>query len=38
MDIRKQLEKIIDTTGLSDKKLAEMWEKWQEKSTLLVKG
>jgi hypothetical protein len=30
MDIRKQLEKVIDTTGLSDSMVAELWEKWNQ--------
>ncbi|WP_256942629.1 hypothetical protein [Bacillus sp. OV166] len=30
MDIRKQLEKVIDTRGLSDSKLAELQEKWSK--------
>lgn len=31
MDIRRQLEKIIDTKGLSDKKVLKLWEQWQKK-------
>jgi hypothetical protein len=27
--IRRKLEQVIDTRGLSDRKLAELWEKWE---------
>jgi hypothetical protein len=36
MDIRKQLEKVIDTKGLSDSKLMELWEEWRKSGNMNV--
>jgi hypothetical protein len=36
MDIRPKLEKIIDTRGLSDTRLAELWENWRKKGRVNV--
>lgn len=30
MNIRKELEKFIDTRPFSDKQLCEMWKKWNK--------
>lgn len=29
MDVRKQLEKFIDTKGLTDEQIKTLWENWQ---------
>lgn len=33
MNIRKELEKFIDTRPFSDKQLCEMWRKWKKTNT-----
>ena len=30
MNIRKELEKFIDTRPFNDKQLCEMWKKWRK--------
>lgn len=32
MNIRKELEKIIDTKGLTDEQLRRLWRQWQKKT------
>lgn len=33
MNIRKELEKILDTRPFNDEQLCEMWKKWKSSMT-----
>lgn len=36
MDIRKELEKIIDTKGLSDQEVSYLWMTWYDQDRIIM--